>query len=105
VAQLWPLVLRSANPSKPWPVAPCPPRNDSAKPPARHRTGPAAVVEPVAVELLVVVVDLLLADPVVAEPLLADRVVAEPLAVVAPLAVVTGPLAGALAVELVVDVL
>ena len=99
VAQVWPLVLRSANPSSPCPVAPCPPRNDSARSAARHRTDPPPLPLVVA-ELLVPVLDHLLADPLVADPLVVVGpfgVVADEVAVVADEVAVV---AGSAAVEL-----
>ena len=48
--QLVPLMLRSAKPSSPWPVAPCWPRNETASPAALQR----GVAETGAVELVVV---------------------------------------------------
>ena len=47
VLQAEPVFFR-AKPSSPWPVAPCPPRNDSARPEALHwLEGPARPAPPV----------------------------------------------------------
>lgn len=61
--QLVELVFLSAKPSSPWPVAPCPPMNVSARSPARQIGGPA----------LVLVLAVVVADAAVEVELVADE--------------------------------
>ena len=77
--QLLPLILRSSKPSSPWPVAPWPPRNESARSAARHGSGPATAVVLAGVVTVTVGVVVVLGAVVLVVAVLAAAAELEPL--------------------------